>query len=311
MYGVGAPSQPNYIAPGSGDTFGLNSDSFILVDKNISTIVDLLEDKGISWSDYNEGLPYTGFEGYVWNNGLYERKHNLLARFDSVRLNPDRISRMKNLTYFYVDLENEEVPQWSFVTPNLYNDGHNSNHRISCAWVRGFVENLLQNSYFNQRALIYVAWQANGDAGGLANHVAGIITGSALPAHLVGTTDNNYYNHYSELSTVEANWDLHTLGRWDVGANVWSFVAKKTGDIVRQWNSQIAGGSFNSYLWNQSYGGVFSNANDTTHTYVAPNLNLKRNGRIVLPAIADLCTFKIFSELKLRLTRSLLHIRGW
>lgn len=58
MYGVGAPSQPNYIAPGSGDTFGLNSDSFILVNRNVPTIVDLLEDKGISWGDYNEGLPY-------------------------------------------------------------------------------------------------------------------------------------------------------------------------------------------------------------------------------------------------------------
>ena len=58
MYGVGAPSQANYIAPGSGDTFGLNSDSFTLVDKNVATIVDLLEDKGISWGDYNEGLPY-------------------------------------------------------------------------------------------------------------------------------------------------------------------------------------------------------------------------------------------------------------
>ena len=62
-YGVGVPSQPNYIAPASGDTFGLNSDSFILVNKNVSTVVDLLEDKCISWSDYNEGLPYTGFEG--------------------------------------------------------------------------------------------------------------------------------------------------------------------------------------------------------------------------------------------------------
>jgi acid phosphatase len=98
MYGVASPSQPNYVAPGSGDIFGANSDSFILVDKNISTIVDLLEDKGVSWSDYNEGLPYTGFEGYEFDPGLYERKHNLLARFDSIRLVPERNARVKNLT---------------------------------------------------------------------------------------------------------------------------------------------------------------------------------------------------------------------
>lgn len=98
MYGVGAPSQPNYIAPASGDTFGLNSDSFVLVDRNVSTIVDLLEDKGISWGDYNEGLPYTGFEGFKYDLGLYERKHNLLARFESIRLDQSRISRIKNTT---------------------------------------------------------------------------------------------------------------------------------------------------------------------------------------------------------------------
>ena len=32
--------------------------------------------------------------------GDYQRKHNLLARFESIRLNPHRISRVKNLTLF-------------------------------------------------------------------------------------------------------------------------------------------------------------------------------------------------------------------
>ena len=100
---MGAPSQPNYIAPGSGDTFGLNSDSFILVDKNVSTIVDLLEDKGISWGDYNEGLPYTGFEGFAYQNpieGNYERKHNLLVRFNSITADVHRLAKLKNLTMY-------------------------------------------------------------------------------------------------------------------------------------------------------------------------------------------------------------------
>jgi hypothetical protein len=100
-YGVGTPSQPNYIAPASGDNFGLNSDSYIQVNQNVSTIVDLLEDRGVSWSDYNEGLPYSGFDGFSYNNpveGPYERKHNLLQRFDSIRLSPSRQAKVKNLT---------------------------------------------------------------------------------------------------------------------------------------------------------------------------------------------------------------------
>lgn len=189
---------------------------------------------------------------------------------------------------FFDELKKQKLPQWSFVTPNLYDDGHNTGISTSCAWTRGFVETLLQDKYFNKNTLVFVTWQANGDAGGLANHVAGILLGSAVPKRLVGTIDDAYYNHYSELSSIEANWNLHTLGRWDVAANVWKFVGDKTGDAIRKWDPKIAGNIFENYLWNQSYGGVFSNANDTTHTYVAPNLALKRNGRTVLPAIADL-----------------------
>lgn len=100
-YGLGAPSQPNYLGPALGDTFGLNSDSFILVDQNVSTIVDLLEDKGISWGNYNEGLPYTGYEGFAYDNqieGNYVRKHNLLIRFNSITTDVHRLAKIKNLT---------------------------------------------------------------------------------------------------------------------------------------------------------------------------------------------------------------------
>ncbi|KAF6783879.1 putative acid phosphatase, partial [Colletotrichum musicola] len=259
MYGIGTPSQPNYVAPASGDDFGTNSDSFLLVDKNVSTIVDLLEDKYISWGDYNEGLPYTGFEGFEYSNpveGNYARKHNLLVRFDSVTLEEHRLARLKNLTLFYEDLNANRLPQWAFITPNLYNNGHDTNISVSCNWTRSFVEPLLKNPNFdNGNTVVYITWQANGQNPLARNHVAGILLGSAVPKELVGSKDPAFYNHYSELSSVEANWGLHTLGRWDVGANVWSFVARKTGDVIREWNVKIAGDAFENYYWNQSYGG--------------------------------------------------------
>ncbi|GKT93057.1 phosphate-repressible acid phosphatase [Colletotrichum tofieldiae] len=293
LYGVAAPSQPNYVAPASGDYFGTNSDSFLLVDRNVSTIVDLLEDKGISWGDYNEGLPYTGFEGFEYSNpveGNYARKHNLLVRFDSVTLNPNRLAKLKNLTLFYEDLNQNRLPQWLFVTPNLYNNGHDTNISVSCNWTRSFVEPLLKNPNFNDgNTLVYITWQANGQYPTARNHVAGILLGSAVPQNLVGTVDDAYYNHYSELSSVEANWNLHTLGRWDVGANVWRLVGCKTGDTIRAWSAKIAGDSFANYYWNQSIGGVFSSASNTSHLYVAPNLRIFGGGyRTVLPAIARL-----------------------
>lgn len=97
---------------------------------------------------------------------------------------------------------------------------------------RRFLEPLLSNTYFMEGTLILITFDEN-HTYQRANRVFSILLGGAVPTELVGTTDSHYYNHYSELSTVEANWNLHTLGRWDVGANVFDLVAKKTGDIYR------------------------------------------------------------------------------
>lgn len=79
-YAVTHPSEPNYMAVVGGDYWGLDGDAFRAVPENVSTVVDLLEDKGISWSAYQEDMPYTGFQGFAWANQTtlandYVRKH--------------------------------------------------------------------------------------------------------------------------------------------------------------------------------------------------------------------------------------------
>ena len=73
------PSQPNYLAAIAGDYFGLNHDDDIRIPENVSTIVDLLESKDISWAGYFEGLPGPGFmyQGSEDKDGNwdYVRKH--------------------------------------------------------------------------------------------------------------------------------------------------------------------------------------------------------------------------------------------
>lgn len=44
---------------------------------NVSSVVDLLENKGVSWGAYLESMPYTGFTAE--NTDLYYRKHNPLV----------------------------------------------------------------------------------------------------------------------------------------------------------------------------------------------------------------------------------------
>ena len=54
------------------------------------------------------------------------------------------------------------------------------------------------------------------------NRVFTVLFGDAIPTALIGTTDDTNYNHYSNLATVEKNWDLSTLPgprRGDADAN--------------------------------------------------------------------------------------------
>lgn len=122
-YGVTHPSEPNYCASHGGDHFGMDNDDFNFIDQKVSTVVDLLECKRISWAEYQEDMPYTGFEGFAWVNQKtgandYVRKHNPAVLYN-INSRPDRLAKMKNLTEFYYDLEHEKLPQWMFITPNM------------------------------------------------------------------------------------------------------------------------------------------------------------------------------------------------
>lgn len=125
-FGVTHPSEPNYVASHGGDTFGMDNDNLNYIDANISTIVDLLEEKKISWGEYQEDMPYTGYEGFAWLNqesgaNDYVRKHNPAVIYNANSAKPERLEVIKNFTMFYEDLENDRLPQWSFVTPNMTN----------------------------------------------------------------------------------------------------------------------------------------------------------------------------------------------
>ncbi|KAI0201338.1 acid phosphatase phoa [Astrocystis sublimbata] len=292
-HAVTHPSQPNYIASIGGDYFGMQHDDFTQADANVSTIVDLLEDKGISWGHYQEDQPYTGFQGKAWinhQNGKndYVRKHNPAIGYNANAGNLDRLAVIKNLTQFHKDLEADKLPQWMFITPNMTSDGHDTDITTAGTWSRTFLQPLLNDKRFMKNTLVLVTFDEN-ETYTAQNRVLGILLGDAVPKHLVGTTDDHYYNHYSEISTVEANWDLHTLGRHDVGANVFKLVADKTGDHVRAWDGKV---KLSDMYFNSSYAGPF-NEDGGNQRYPGPNLDLvtKSNHkckRTVLPSIKKL-----------------------
>ena len=107
-YGVTHPSQPNYVASVGGDFFGLADDDLTYIPNNMSTIIDLLDAEGISWSTYQENMPTDGYPGYNFTNPdgytYYVRKHDPLVIYDSVGQDATRAPRIRNFNDFAVDV---------------------------------------------------------------------------------------------------------------------------------------------------------------------------------------------------------------
>jgi acid phosphatase len=164
----------------------------------------------------------------------------------------------------------------------MTNDGHDSSVTVAGAWAKSFLTPLLTNPNFASNTLVVLTFDEC-ETYLTPNRIWGLLLGDAVPAALAGTTDSTFYDHYSQLSTVEANWGLDTLGRFDVGANVYKFVADQTGDVVRAWENP----PFDKVQLQSSYPGLF-NSVDKNVPFPAPNVSAVYSGRSVLPAIADL-----------------------
>jgi acid phosphatase len=272
------------VASIGGEYFGMNNDNFNQIPSNVSSIIDLLESKGISWGEYQEDLPYTGFEGYQYLNqetqaNDYVRKHNPAVIYNSVAEKKGRLQNIKNTTLFHEDLKHDRLPQWMFITPNMTSDGHDTSVTVAGTWTRTLLEPLLNDKRFMKNTLVLVTFDEN-HTYTQQNKVFSFLIGDAVPSHLVGTTDTTFYDHYSEISTVEANWDLPTLGRWDVGANVFKVVGDHTGDHVVPFKN------LDNTFFNLSYPGIM---HDTVYAPAPiPNTKLVKNGRSVFRTVKEL-----------------------
>ncbi|WOO85657.1 putative acid phosphatase [Vanrija pseudolonga] len=302
--GVTHPSEPNYIASIAGDFFGMPDDDNYYFPYNVSTAVDLLESKNISWASYQENSPTDGFAGdYPQKNYLnssatapytyYKRKHNPHILANSVAGIPDRALRVRNFNDFAADVNATALPQHVFVTPNLVNDGHDTDITFMSSWLQYWLIPLLADPRFNDnRTLIQLTFDET-ESYTIQNTVWTVLLGGAVPANLKGTNDSTFYTHYSTLSSIENNWDLPSLGRQDANktvAAVWQFQTNITGyqnyvpaaaEIPQLNLTGIFPGVANDEAWipvpapdvnafGAGNGSVFYNASATDLTQTAP-----------------------------------------
>jgi acid phosphatase len=229
-HGLTHPSQPNYLSAIAGDYFGVGSDSTVEFDSSYQTVVDLLENQQLTWKAYMENMPSACYTGST-SKSLYYRKHNPFVSFDLISQNSSRCrAHVVPATQLQTDINNNALPNYSFYTPNIKNDGHDTTVAYASNWLTGFLTPLLKNPNFLQNTLVVITFDEADDYSDDTNNVLGLLMGDAV-ANLQGTTDSTYFTHYSLISTVTNNWGLGNLGRNDVGqlANVFSVVANVTG----------------------------------------------------------------------------------
>jgi len=108
-----------------------------------------------------------------------------------------------------IDMNFSNFPNYAFYTPNMQNDGHDSNLTFAGTFMKAFVDSHLP--YFPNRTLFVVTFDEDNNYVS-DDRVLTILLGNVIKP---GTVNSNCYNHYSLLRLVEDNWNLGTLGRND------------------------------------------------------------------------------------------------
>jgi hypothetical protein len=209
LYAETHPSQGNYIALTAGSTYDVNTDSSVNLD--VKHIGDLLEAKGKSWKIYLESYPGNCFKKSA---GTYVRKHNPFISFKNIQSNSDRCSaHLVDASVLAEDIQTGTVPDYSIYIPDLNNDGHDTGVAYADKWFSQYFGPLMQNQKFIQDLLLIATFDESGFFGG--NHIYGALFGEGIKA---GSSNDDRYDHYSLLRTIEDAFEVGTLGQEDAQA---------------------------------------------------------------------------------------------
>jgi len=143
-FGVFHPSQTNYLASFAGEVCGVTNDTPPAAPLMQTNLVDLLEAKNVSWKAYMEAYPNDPWNS-AWTDPSYPaseqpineyppsggsdlaryfRKHNAFASLHTVQNDESRWNKIVSDVQFWEDVANNDLPEYSWFTPDIWNDGH-------------------------------------------------------------------------------------------------------------------------------------------------------------------------------------------
>jgi len=174
----------------------------------VANITDEIEKSGRTWKMYAEGMPRTCYPN---NSGEYVVRHNPFMFYsdiinDAKRCNNHIVPYSKLIS----DIKDSNIPNYSFISPNVCNDMHNCSTAIGDLWLSKNVPLILSSAAFaKQKSLLVITWDEGSKKD---NKVLTIFLGNAAKK---GYVSNEKFNHYSMIRTIEHIWGLESLSSND------------------------------------------------------------------------------------------------
>ena len=162
-------------------------------------IVRRLMTAGKTWKTYAEDLPSVGYTG--GDTGNYAVRHNPFAYLTDVQNSSTEKLNLVPFTHFATDMANGQLPDFSYIVPNLNNDAHNGTLQQADAWLQKNIAPLLATASFQRDGILIITFDEStstdtADGGG---HIATVVIG---PKAKLGYKSATVYQHQSLLGTI-------------------------------------------------------------------------------------------------------------
>jgi phosphatidylinositol-3-phosphatase len=207
-YALRHPSLPNYLGAVSGSPGGVTSDcSPTSCPQRRPTIFRQLSERGRQWRSLAEGM-HTACDRASY--GRYAARHNPAVYFPGIRgscLKWD-LAMGGATGRFATMLKNRTFRPFTFITPNLCDDGHDCSTATADTWLGTWLDRIVASpTYAAGHTAVFVTWDEGLD--GSSNRVATVVV---APSVTPGTRSATRFTHYSLLRTTEELLRLPLLG---------------------------------------------------------------------------------------------------
>jgi Phosphoesterase family len=196
-YSVAHPSEPNYFALYAGDTFGITDDNnYNEPDPSLATI---LAANGLTFRGYVEDSATN--TGVSDGSTLAVRKHNPWESFPEGTIVEQDFSAFPTNAAGYTQL-----PNVSFVIPNLNDDMHNGSISQGDTWLQNHLDGYAQWA-LTHNSLLIVTWDEDrsSEGGGPTTPPDNQILTLLYGQYVSGTAPSNgQITHYNVLATIMA-----------------------------------------------------------------------------------------------------------